>query len=71
MKGKALAIFAIVALLTAAPVWAGHFRPLSPQHTNYGVAQLNYGNIPGRESSTTRPSMKLTMSMQAPIFSDK
>jgi len=29
----------------AAPTWADHFKPLSPDHTSYGVAQLNYGDI--------------------------
>jgi len=34
-----------VGWLGAVTVWADHFQPLSPNHTNYGVAQLNYGNI--------------------------
>ena len=35
------------------------FQPLSLSHTDYGVAQLNYGNIPGFENSPTMPVMKL------------
>lgn len=30
----------------AMTAWAEHFKPLSPNHTAYGVSQLNYGNIP-------------------------
>ncbi len=30
----------------ASPAFADHFQPLSPQHTNYGAAQLNYGQTP-------------------------
>src|SRR5574341_2344249 len=32
-------------LLGATTVWADHFKPLSPNHTSYWVAQRNYGNI--------------------------
>ncbi len=48
-----------LALLGANPVSAGHFKKLSDRHTNFGVAQLNYGNIPGGEFSSTRPVLKL------------
>lgn len=34
-----------VGLLGATTVRADHFKPLSPNHTSYGVAQLNYGNM--------------------------
>ena len=37
---------AVLALAGATPAAADHFKPLSPNHTSYGVAQLNYGNVP-------------------------
>lgn len=36
---------------------ADHFRPLSKDHTSYGVAQLNYLNVPGREFDSFRPAV--------------
>lgn len=44
----------------AITVWADHFKPLSPNHTDYGVAQLNYGNMSQIfRSDTTTPAVKL------------
>jgi hypothetical protein len=55
-----LAIVALVAFMTAASVTqADHFKKLSPNHTGYGVAQLNYGNIARSELSATRPAVKI------------
>jgi hypothetical protein len=40
--------------------WADHFRPLSPQHTNYGVSQLQFGDVAGRENfGGPRPVVRL------------
>ena len=50
---------ALMVGLSAVPLAADHFKKLSTDHTSYGVAQLNYGNIPGADSSSTRPAMKL------------
>ena len=42
--GGVIALGAL-AFAGASPAWSDHFKPLSPNHTSYGVAQLNYGEI--------------------------
>jgi hypothetical protein len=36
----------VIVCVGATPASADHFKPLSPNHTSYGVGQLNYGNLP-------------------------
>ena len=33
-------ITGLVAFLASSPIWADHFRPLSPNHTSYGEVSL-------------------------------
>ena len=58
LLGATIALASLV-LLGANPVSAGHFKKLSVHHTNFGVAQLNYGNISGRNFDGFRPLLKL------------
>ena len=58
LLGGAMGLAALM-FLGASPVSAGHFEELSVHHTNYGVAQFNYGNLAARNIDDFTPLIKL------------
>jgi hypothetical protein len=49
-----------VCLVLATSAFADHFSPLSPNHTRYGVSQLQFGDVAGREQfDPVRPVIRL------------
>lgn len=70
-----VSIFLAAVFPGATTGWAEHFKPLSPNHTTYGVAQLNYGNIPQVSSAENSSAVKfmnpnhVTQAVAALIYS--
>lgn len=58
MMSGALSLAPLV-LLGATSAHADHFKPLSPNHTAYGVSQLGYGDLRGRDDDSLTPMARL------------